>query len=214
MSIVKLDTPYTMIVAGQTGSGKTRFVKNLILHQQSLHAVPFTRIVYIYSIDQTEYEGMREAVPSIEMYEGYPVDLEFDGQQTLLVLDDMMMEMSGDDKLARLFTRMRHKNLSTIFITQNLYFSSRFATTVTRNAQYLVLFPNVRDTSMISTLGRQIFPQYPKFLMEAFIDATSHPFGYLFVDLKTNSDQKLRVRSDVFSSERVIIYRPTNVRKP
>lgn len=212
--LLKLDNPYTMIVAGQTGSGKTRFVKKLILDQKNLHENAFERIVYVYGIDQEEYQELRDMSPPIEMYEGYPVDLEFDGVQTLLILDDMMMELGKDDKLARLFTRMRHKNLSTIFITQNLYFSSRFGTTVTRNAQYLTLFPNVRDTFMISTLGRQIFPQHPKFLVEAFIDATSRPYGYVFLDLKSNTDPKLRVRTNIFSNEKLTVYRPSTIQRP
>lgn len=213
MSLPKLDNPYTMIVAGQTGSGKTHFVKQLILNQDRLHATRFKRIAFVFSIDQPEYRDLMASVTGIEMYEGYPADLEFTGKPTLLVLDDMMMELGKDDRLAVLFTRMRHMNLSTVFITQNLYHSSKFATTVTRNAQYMVLFPNVRDTFMIDTLGRQIFPQYPKFIINAFTDATSKPFGYIFLDLKSNSDQRLRVRTDIFNKERLIIYRPTSFRR-
>jgi len=199
-----------MIVSGQTGSGKTEFVAKLLQNQEEMHEVPFERIIYVYSVDQDRYQELFSTVSNIELHEGFPCDLDLSGMPTLLVLDDMMLELSKDDRLAKLFTRMRHQNLSTIFITQNMYFSSRFATTVTRNAQYLVLFPNLRDATMITTLGRQIFPKQPKYLESAFNDATSEKYGYLFLDLKADSDPKLRVRSNIFSKEQITIYRPNS----
>lgn len=97
-----------------------------------MHETPFERIVYSYSMEQPGYEKLFKNVPSLELYEGFPSDIEFDGStHTLLVLDDLMFEMSSDKRLATLFTRMRHRNVSTIFITQNLYFNSKYATTAT-----------------------------------------------------------------------------------
>jgi hypothetical protein len=209
MAMLPLQPPYTMIVSGQTGSGKTQFVAQMLRKQSHMHAIPFERILLVYSMEQPLYDELFEQVPNLELLTSLPTDLELNGAPTLLILDDLMLEMQDDQRLARLFTRMRHNNLSTIFITQNLYFQSRYATTVTRNAQYLVLFPNLRDASIIATLGRQIFPKHPKFLLSAFEDATSVPFGYLFIDLKSASDPKLRVRSKIFSEEELTVYRPT-----
>lgn len=209
MSSIPLATPYTMIVAGQTGSGKTTFIYRLLTEGKEIHSTPFTRFVYVYSMSQPIFDKFSEAIPQLELYQGLPPDLEFNGDPAILILDDQMLEMRNDQRLAQYFTRMRHLNLSTIFVTQNFYFNSKYATTVSRNAQYVVLFPNVRDRSMMGTLGRQIFPEKPKFLISAFDDATKEPYGYLFLDMKPETDARLRVRSKISSSESPVIYRPS-----
>ena len=61
---------------------------------------------------------------SIEYMYGIPSDLDttFDRtKKNLIVLDDMMDEASKDEKVAQLFTRGRHDNLSVIYLTQNLF---------------------------------------------------------------------------------------------
>lgn len=193
--ILFLNTPYTMVVSGQTGSGKTQFVSELINHQKAIHDPPFEKIIYCYSILQPIYMKMQTTVPSSELVEGFPNEF-YDSLQknqsfenTLLVLDDMMIDLESDKRLPMLFTKMRHKNISTLFIVQNFFFTSKYMRTVTRNAQYIVLFTNPRDKTMISTLGRQMFPETPKFLADAFQQATSRPFGYLFIDCKPGTDE-------------------------
>jgi hypothetical protein len=200
-----------MIVAGQTASGKTQFIIRLIKYQAEMHTTAFKRIIYVYSVPQKAYfDDLLKTVEGLEMHQGIPNELNLDGEPTLLVLDDLMFELAKDDTLARLFTRMRHENLSTIFVTQNLYFPSRYSTTIGRNAQYLVLFPNIRDKALISTLGRQIYPEYPKYIASAFKAATAEVFGYLLLDLKPTTSEDVRVRTNIFPGEITIVFKPTN----
>lgn len=206
--LIKLDNPFTMIVSGQTGSGKTNFVTRLIRSNQLINKVPFQKIVYAYSILQDIFLSLAHEIPEVDLHEGFPGEVAWTGDPTLLILDDMMFELRNDVRLAELFTKMRHKNVSTVFITQNMYFSSQYATTITRNAQYLVLFPNPRDNSMIEVLGRQTFPLYRKFLSTAFSIATEKPYGYLFFDFKPATPKNLRVRQDIFPGEQVWVYVP------
>ena len=193
-----MEHPFTMVVSGQTGCGKTHFIGKLLEHNTN-----FSRIIFAYTMFQPIYKKFLR-IPCLELHEGFPEDLELDGTPTLLILDDMMME--NDKLLAKFFTRMRHANLSTIFVMQNFYFDSKYMRTVTRNAHYLVLFSNPRDMSMINCLGRQMFPEKSKFLPDAFRQATEKPFGYLFLDCKPNS--KYRVKEGVFPDEEQFIYKP------
>ena len=211
---MELVTPYTMIVSGQTGSGKTQFVSQLINNQESMHDKKFDRIILAFTMIQPIYLELKIKNTNVTLVEGFPGDAvdafckQESCQNTLVVLDDMMIEMEADKRLAAMFTKMRHKNISTIFLVQNLYFKSKYMTTVTRNSHYLVLFENPRDASMISTLGRQVYPETTKFLPDAFKQATEKPYGYLFLDLKPGSDKRLRVREGVLPSEQTFVYLP------
>jgi hypothetical protein len=77
---------------------------------------------------------------------------------------------------------------------------------ISLNTHYLVLFKNPRDSAQIAHLGRQIFPERVKYFREAFADATSRPYGYLLVDLKTTTPDDLRLRTDIFPDKDTIVY--------
>lgn len=209
---MNFQTPYTMTVSGQTGSGKTHFVAKLIKNQKNIHDKPFDKIIISFAMLQPIYLELKKENENVTLVEGYPED-ELNAYisqnlNILLVLDDMMLELGNDDRLANLFTKMRHQNVSTIFLTQNFYHNGKHIKTVTRNSQYIVIFENPRDLTMIMTLGRQMFPSKPKFLCGAFQQATAKPYGYLLLDLKPGVDKKLRVREGVMPDEQTYVYLP------
>jgi hypothetical protein len=77
------------------------------------------------------------------------------------------------------------------------------------NMPYLVLFKNPRDAGQVATLARQMYPGKSKFVLEAFDDATKKPYGYLFVDLKPDTDDAHRIRTNIFpDDERQYAYVP------
>ena len=210
---MELVTPYTMVVSGQTGSGKTHFVSQLISNQELMHDKKFDKIILAFTMLQPIYLDLKMKHENVTLVEGFPGEAvesiaENSATNTPVVLDDMMIEMESDKRLAAMFTKMRHRNVSTIFLVQNLYFKSKYMTTVTRNAHYLVIFENPRDASMITTLGRQVFPENSKFLADAFKQATAKPYGYLFLDLKPGADKRLRVREGVLPHEQTFVYLP------
>ena len=74
------------------------------------------------------------------------------------------------------------------------------------NAHYLVIFKNPRDQNQLATLARQMYPGKSKFLIEAFGDATSQPYGYLLIDLKPDTEERLRIRTNIFPDDTQIVY--------
>ena len=212
---MELTPPYTMVISGQTGSGKTYFVNNLLQNIETTHDRDFDLIILAFSIMQPIYMKLKAKLgEKLELVEGFPTDKlneiteSTENKNILLILDDMMVELENDKRIAVLFTKMRHRSVSTIFLVQNLYHEGKYMRTVTRNSHYLVIFENPRDASMISTLGRQVFPETPKFLIDAFNQATKKPFGYLLLDFKPGSDKKLRVREGLFPHEQAFVYLP------
>src|SRR5206468_1645623 len=108
---------------------------------------------------------------------------EFKGDKhSLVIIDDLMPETN--DMVTKLFARVsHHTNTSVIYITQNIFHHSKENRTITLNTPYLVLFQNVRDKSQISSLALQMYPARPKPMVEAYTDATSDSYSYLFVGL-------------------------------
>ena len=72
---------------------------------------------------------------------------------------------------------------------------------ISLNCHYIVCFKNPRDQAQINYLARQLYPSNTKFIQEAYQDATRNAHGYLLFDLKQNTPDEHRVRTNVFPSD-------------
>ncbi len=193
--------PFTCMVVGPTQSGKTQFVLKLIRCSAAIYPPP-ERIVWCYGCYQDIF---RDLQPLVEFFEGIPDSSMLDGRRTLLIIDDLMAET--DQRVTAIFTKgSHHKNASVIYISQNLYSKGKENRTISLNTHYLVLFKNPRDLTQIMHLGRQMFPDRSKYFRDAFADATSRPYAYLLVDLKTTTPDELRLRTDIFPDNTTMVY--------
>ena len=201
---MKLQHPFTCIVSGPSGCGKSSLVK-AIIHHEVIEPRP-DKILWLYAEDQPLYETMK----NVEFIQGIPEDLETRFQRrhnNVLVLDDLMTQCHSDQRLTRLFSvGSHHKNLSIIFIIHNLFHYGKEMRTVSLNSHYIILFKNPRDRLQISTLARQMYPGQSQFLVEAFQDATQEAYGYLIIDLKPTTSDKLRIRTGMLPSDRQLVY--------
>lgn len=119
----------------------------------------------------------------------------------LLIIDDLMREASNNVVLD-LFTKgSHHKNLSIIFISQNLFHKGSGQRDISLNTNYIVLFKNPRDRAQIQYLSRQVCPENPKFLTQVFYDATLKSHSYLFLDLKQSTPENCRFRTSIFPDD-------------
>ena len=201
---MKLQHPFTCIVSGPSGCGKSSLVK-AIIHHEVIEPRP-DKILWLYAEDQPLYKTMK----NVEFIQGIPEDLETRFQRrhnNVLVLDDLMTQCHSDQRLTRLFSvGSHHKNLSIIFIIHNLFHYGKEMRTVSLNSHYIILFKNPRDRLQISTLARQMYPGQSQFLVEAFQDATQEAYGYLIIDLKPTTSDKLRIRTGMLPSDRQLVY--------
>jgi len=167
--------PFTAIVTGPTCCGKTRFVFRLIDNASSIISPSPTKIVYFYG----EYQQLFNQYPHTEFHQGLPNIEDFDGKEpTLVIIDDLMQETN--ETVANMFTKgSHHKNISVVFLAQNLFPKKKFARTMSLNAHYMVLFKNPRDVSQFANLARQMYPKASQFAVEAYRDATREPYSYL-----------------------------------
>jgi hypothetical protein len=194
---VRLKHAFTCTVAGPTSSGKTWFVFRLIKHVESMITPPPEKIVYCYG----KFLPMFAEYPTVEFQEGLPSVDQFDGRQrVLLIIDDLMNE--ADENVCNLFTKLsHHRNVSVVFITQNLFHKNKFVRTMNLNTHYIVMFKNPRDASQVAILARQMYPGKSQFVVEAYEDATKEPHGYLLIDLKPDTDDRYRIRTKIFPDD-------------
>ena len=61
---------------------------------------------------------------------------------------------------------------------------------------------------------RQVYPESPKFLQEAYYDATDKPHGYILLNLKQDTQELFRVRTNIFRDESPnYVYVPKKVKE-
>lgn len=203
-----LKAPFTMIVSGPTGSGKTVWVQKLLTHRLSTMSPSPQRILWFFAQRQPAYDQMERTIPGITFIPGLPSNLEDDDLfdvniPNMVVIDDLMSEASNSKQIAHLFTRgSHHRNLSVILLMQNLYYQGRESRTISLNSHYIVLFKNPRDQQQISVLARQMYPRNPHKLLIQYEQATKRPYGYLFIDLKPETEDHCRLRTNILPNEK------------
>ena len=139
----RLAQPFTCIVSGPTGSGKSVFTLKLIERAQEIISPSPERILFCYG----EYQKIFDNYPEVEFHDGLPDVSSFDRKKrTLLVMDDLMT--STDDRVVDIFTKIsHHRNLSVVYLTQNLFYKNKQNRTLSLNSHYIVLFKNARHAT-------------------------------------------------------------------
>ena len=188
-------SPFSCLISGPSSSGKSTFIKKLIDLSSTHITPPPQRIVYVYSEWQPLFEGMKnvefkKSIPSLQEFEKF--------QYSLLIIDDFMNEVN--ETISKFFTKgSHHRNISVIFVTQNLFHKGNHFRSISLNSQYIIVFKNPRDSQQIQFLARSIFTDKSKRLVEAYTHATSKPYGYLLIDLRQTTPSKYMLRTWVLN---------------
>lgn len=192
----KLEKPFRLIVGGGSGSGKTSFVKNLV--NENHFSTPFDKIIYFYpdylQEIPTEFDQIVE-------YNAGLCDINYLAgiqKNTLLIFDDMMTECGNSNDIMKLFSVIaRKKNISLIFLVQNIYDNSKQFRNIRLNATGFVLFKFYAATDVTKRLFRDLGI---KSLMSQSLlnEIYSKNFAYIFVNVhpERHSDF-ITVRSNI-----------------
>lgn len=185
--------PFTVILAGPSGCGKSNFVTNFIKSVTEICNCDFNQITWCFDEMQPLYN-----LPNVNYHQGIPNLNMFDGENPhLVIIDDLMRESDG--RIVDIFTKgSHHRNLSVFYLTQNLFHQGKGQRDISLNSSYIIYFKNPRDKTQIRYLARQVSPDNPKFIEDAYKDATLEAHGYLMVDLKQVTNDFCRIKSNVF----------------
>lgn len=200
-------------VVGPTGSGKTYFTCNLLASKSIFHR-PIREIYWHSGVAEGEIGDTLKKIKRLRRVHyvmGFPEGwLDRPQQRDVVVIDDLFEEVNANSTAVnQLFTKIaRHREVTVFFLTQNLFHQGGKHRTRNINTQYLVIFKNPRDRTVIDFLARQAFPSHRKFLLDAFHDAThDKPHGYLFLDFTQECPDSLRTRTDILSRGGPTIYK-------
>jgi hypothetical protein len=203
--------PTTVLIAGPTQCGKTHFLINALRRQ--LIQPPPQNIVWVFSEWQVAYTELAREIPQIQFVKNFNAQLYemFDvRRRNVLVLDDQMENQHAhkrsSDSVVKFFTQgSHHRNLTVVYIVQNLFNQDKSMRTVSLNAHYITVFKNPRDATQLRTLACQMYPENPAPLLDAFKDATAidtdaatSTYGYLLLDLHPTTCDAFRMLTKVF----------------
>ena len=198
---VCLKHPFSMEVSGSRRSGKSQFLKNLTERNVDFITPHIEKIFWYYTSPQPFFTEIKQKCPNVTFEEGLPnediieIMRSYNGSK-LLIFDDLMHEVQKRDDIKHIFTRGRHENISIILTKQNLFSQGKHSRDIALNTDYLVLFGNVRDQSIISTLDRQM--NMKTLLQKIYKRATTNPFSHLLINLRSDCKEIIRFRTKTF----------------
>ena len=179
-----------------------------------MFTVPPQRIVYAYSEYQPIFDTMKNTISNIIFHQGLPSREEVEDysegmDHVILVLDDLMLKITQSEDCVQLFTvTSHHRNITVIFLTQNLYPPGKYARSISLNCANVVMFQTRRDKKQALCFASQIFPGQTDYFKDAYDKATGKRYGYLLVDLSPHTDKKYQLRTHIFPGEDTVIYLP------
>ena len=198
---VDFQHPFSMLVAGPSGAGKTHLIKR-ILESDIISPQP-KKVIWCYAEYQPLYDELKAAGLVDEFVEGLDFESHVDGiTPTLLVIDDLQDETSSDNTVANLFKRgCHHRNLSVMFIVQNLYFQGKKSMDIRRNSLYVVVFKNPQDKLQIQRFAQTAFPGKVAYIMSLY--EALGPHEYLLFDFTQGANDDIRIRTGITKGEKL-----------
>jgi uridine kinase len=199
-----LSHPSRMIIYGPSGSGKSTFCENLMYYMKEMFGFYFDFILYCSGQSFPSFDSIHGInIQKINSINETIIDSLNENFNNLIILDDNMHNIVNDIIISDLFTKKsHHKNITVIILFLNLFPKSKYIRDISSNSTYIVLMANPREILQIKTLGIQIDGANSNFIVKAYKDATKNkPYSYLFLDFNQNTDESIRVRTNIFPHE-------------
>ena len=156
------DRPSMILVYGGSYSGKTHMIENLILR----HHKKFKKIIVCGAKNALlTHESTSQKAEFYENDES-PIYNPFiqnentdnDCRQTLLILDDLMAEVTTSQLASKCFSKGRHLNLSVVIILQSFYpqGSGKSVVPMLKNNSNLQFFFRLRNRSEMKLISKKL----------------------------------------------------------
>ena len=164
----------------------------------------------MFSEWQQDYDIIRERYPGIEFEKEWRDDI-FDSlsneQRNILVLDGQIGIAGSSSSVADLFTNVsHHRNLTVIYLVQNVYNHGKSQRIISLNSHYSVVFSNGREASQFRIMAYQICSNDGRWLVDSFTNATFKPYGYLVLDHYPSTPEDQKVTTNILPRDQLTYY--------
>ena len=225
---IQLETPFTLLIAGKTKCGKTHLLLHILRHWRYFTDDVggfFTKKIYWFYGTAAE-EQMSEVK---EIFDGFRTELHDEEEQptlhfqhadfkseeckrlldnienAIIVLDDLMVEMSSTPQLASYFTReSHHKKICLIYLWQDIFPKQQFACSISKNTDYKILFDNPAAVKSVEIMLYQMFGKSKassifRTIQDYFLNSKKGSYPHVLFNVKPNQDSSTKIILDAYS---------------
>ena len=124
-----------------------------------------------------------------------------------MVLVDQISVASFSTSLADLFTKgSHHRNLTVIFLVQNVYNQGKSERTISLLSHYCVVLRIGLNASQFRAMANLICPNDGKWLVDSFTHATLKPYGYLVRDYYPSTHEDQTIVTNILTENQLTYY--------
>lgn len=205
----KFQLPIRFIISAPSQGGKSFYVGQILGDRGSYFNSEFEKIYYCCDYETSIPEQIADD-PKLVFHQGLPNEefmLAERDENILIVLDDMMETVFQSETVSKIFTAGRHRKISAIILTQNLFPPFKFSRSISLNASHIFIFRNCRDMNSFSHLIRQILPSNQcKSFIELYNKNIDQAYRHLMIDFTPEQLSCFRFRENVISNRFPIYY--------
>lgn len=204
----QIDVPCRILIAGASNCGKTWLLTKIVLEREKILNGKIERVLCFSKYETSLPEALRNC-PIVEWRAGLPTEKDLSNTDlipTLITIDDSMESCMGSKVVSEIFSQGRHKSLSCILITQNLFSREKYSRNIQLSSTILIVFRNIRDKSSITNLAKQCVPQSTRSFCHLFNQHVAEPYKYTIFDFNNNQLEFLRYRGRISITDCVEIF--------
>ena len=147
-----------------------------------------------------DFIQFQKGLPTEEKVQNFVGQVEFEGQQQLIIIDDFTLEL--DKSVAKLFNVISHHHSCHVMaLVHRLFSKTPSMRDISMSANYLILKKNPRDMSEYRVLARQLEPANAQGFLEILKKACDRPYGYLICNLSQTAKDTDKYLTDIFPEE-------------
>ena len=198
---------FRMTVCGGSGSGKTSFIVQLITRHLIVRGLYICakhldqpKMVYIIDfyrkMEKDLSKKLKKEVSIIKVItndlEEFPDVSDIEGEDNIVIFDDMVMEKDPTNKIVNYYIRGRHHNISSFYLSQSFFTVPK---NIRLNTNIYALF-NMVSLNEVSRIHREVASDLTKKQFIDIFNEATDGFNFLYIDT-THSKKILKYRKNL-----------------
>lgn len=200
---LRFRNPFSLLICGPSQSGKTSLTHEMMKHQDKMYTEKPGKIYYCYNLSQpifkkmTMVEEFKQGMPDKKWLE----EISAASPNCTVYIDDLALN-ANMETVELFLVGVHHLFINVVFLQHTLFSSTNPAfRQISQNAGMNIIFAQPRDKSSFAHMARQMDPVRWRSIIDIYKEATSRPYGYLFIDFHQQTPEELRFRTNIFDTD-------------